>query len=245
MGALAMPVRSSPAKQGLVWIGVALALLLAGLAWPGPARGQLVLYQQLPDRNFGLTSDTDYRDDAGHTQAAQTADSFALSSGGSVCGVNWWGFYGGSFVQFDPPPPGDETMRVRFYENTGGLPGAVLGEHTLVNPTREWTGQFVTGVGSPFRREYLYRAALTDCFAAAAGVTYWFEVVQVADVNSRFRWETSSQGDDDYALLFPAGTNWRISDPLATYDLAFSLITPEPSGLTLALCALLGVVRRR
>ncbi|MFO0972227.1 MAG: hypothetical protein U1A27_02145 [Phycisphaerae bacterium] len=231
---------SKLAKQGLVSIGFALALLLV---WPGPAAGQLTLYQQLPDHNFGYSSDTTYLNDAGQGSAQIVADSFALASGGSVCGVNWWGFYGGAFVQFDPPPPASETMRVRFYENSAGLPGAVLAEHTLENPTRQWTGQMLM-FDSPFRREYLYRAALPSCFAAAAGATYWFEVVQVGDVNSRFRWETSSQGDNGFAVQFPVSTPWRaISDP--PDDLAFRLLTPEPAGGLLMLLALIGAVRSK
>ncbi|MFO0974611.1 MAG: hypothetical protein U1A27_14395 [Phycisphaerae bacterium] len=217
-----------------------LALLLAG---PGPARGQLTLYQQLPDRNFGQASDTLFRSDSGPITASQVADDFAIPAGGSVCGVNWWGFYGGSFVQFDPPPPaGDETMRVRFYENAAGLPGAVLAEHTLLNPTRQWTGQMLM-FDSPFRREYLYRAALPSCFAAAAGVTYWFEVVQVGDVNSYFRWETAPPGNNRFAVLFPPGTPWRISGQ--PDDFAFRLLTPEPTGGFLMLLALIGAVRSK
>ncbi|MFO0972225.1 MAG: hypothetical protein U1A27_02135 [Phycisphaerae bacterium] len=234
-----MPARSNLAMQGLVSIGFALALLLAG---PGRAWGQLVLYQKLPDHNFGYSSDTTYLNDAGQGSAQIVADSFALASGGSVCGVNWWGFYGGTFGLDPGPPAGDETMRVRFYENAAGLPGAVLAEHTFLNPTRVSTGAFVGG-SETLRREYRFQAALPSCFAAAAGVTYWFEAQQVGEINSRFRWETSSQGDNRFATRFPVDTDWRISNQ--PDDLSFRLLTPEPTGGLLMLLALIGAARSK
>ncbi|MFO0972145.1 MAG: hypothetical protein U1A27_01725 [Phycisphaerae bacterium] len=95
---------------------VVLALLLAG---PGPAAGQLTLYQQLPDHNFGQASDTLFRSDSGPITASQVADDFASPAGGSVCGVNWWGFYGGTFG-LDPGPPTAFVRNAVFVEVFAG-----------------------------------------------------------------------------------------------------------------------------
>lgn len=211
----------------------------------GPAFSQ-ILFAQPPDQFFGLTSDTEWPNTAGQTRSSLVADEFRLSQSASICGATWWSFFGGDPERFyDINPPATETLRLRFYSDLSGLPDAVLWERTYVDLPRVKTGRRI-GI-FPLRDEYRYTTGFSTCFAAAADTTYWFEVVQIGDVNSIFRWE-SSYSDTDHATQFPIGVPWRL---FGSYGMAFELNqTPEPAsavllGLGLLASAARGATARR
>jgi len=195
-------------------------------------KADTLLHRQVPWPSSGVTSDTLYTDDVGHTTGAQLADSFSLAQPASICRINWWGFYGGFEEFMDPLPPATESMRVRFYTDSAGLPGEVLQESTFVNANRTWTGRFVAL--SPLRKEYLYQADLPQCLAVLNGTIYWLEVAQIGDVTSRFDWESSNIAGG-FAQRFPLDEPWELSSP-ARSQLSYELWTPEPaSGALLVL----------
>lgn len=203
------------------------------------ANADTLLHRQAPGRTFGITSDTLVLDDFGSPTSELLADAFNLSQSSTLRRVRFWGFYGSSFAQELEPPPLDETMRVRIYENADGLPGAVLYEAFVANPTRVATGISIpTGVGP---LEYLYDAPLPSSFAVPANTNLWIEIAQFGDINSRFRWENSNTAGG-FAVQFPIGTPWHVNP---NGQMAYELWTPEPySGVLLGLgCACL--LRRR
>ncbi len=203
------------------------------------ANADTLLHRQSPGRTFGIPSDTEYLDDFGHTSGSLIADAFSLNQTANICRANVYGFFGGTSPGLDPLPPLNETLRVRIWSDTAGLPGTVLHEGILQNPSRTWTGFFVA-LG-PIRKEYLYRLEIPGCFAAQAGASYWLEVDQIDDVGSLFRWENANIFGG-FAQRFPIDTPWRSSSPNQG-QMAYELWTPEPcSGVLLALAV--GILRR-
>jgi hypothetical protein len=171
------------------------------------------------------------------------ADDVMLAQSAEIGMIRWWGFYS------EAMPQPDELMRIRFYGSraSDALPDEanVVYEETFTNPTRVATGRIVlVDEGPP---EYLFNAQLTTPVSLASGLRYWLEIVQVGDIDSRFRWEFSptSDGSGD-AFVNPTTVDWRSSLPYATTDDAYQLIAiPEPTALGLFLCVLFFAGRRR
>lgn len=207
-------------------------LLFAGLVLPAAgAVTDIVLHRQAPGRTFAWDADTANLNDLGNPSGQIVADRFSIPTTSSICRLRWWGAYGGDFAQIPEPPPPGETMRIRFFDSTNGLPGSVLNESVLVNPSRVVTGfSIATGFGPA---EYLYDVSLDECFSAQAGATYWIEISQLGLQDSRWRWE-GSNGAGEFAVQFPIGTPYRLIAGLG--QLAYELRTPEPcSGALFAL----------
>ncbi len=210
------------------------SLILASFAAPyhslAAEQADILLHRQAPGRTFGLTSDTSYLDDSGNPTGALHADGFTLAAPASVCRMKAWGFYGSSLAQTPEPAPPNETIRVRVYEDLDSLPGAIVYESIVSNPSRMATGFSVaTGSGPP---EFLYDVPLQGCFLAQAQTTYWIEFAQLGLLESRFRWENSNTAGG-YAIQFPIGTPWHVNN---NGQMAYELWTPEPcSGALLAL----------
>jgi hypothetical protein len=194
-----------------------------------PAAGQPILVDHPPYNFGGPASDTDFfSSTSGFQVYQQLADNFTLPTAASIGEVHWWGFYGGS-QQNHQPPIGDETMRLRFYDARpgDGLPGSVLFEETFLNPSRTATGRNVW-VNSPNQPEFLFETTLSSPLSVLANTPYWLEVVQLGDVNSTFRWEFSTTQTDGYAGIQSGAADWQ-RDTI-TRDLAFNLyMVPEPS----------------
>jgi len=199
----------------------------------------ILLHRQAPGRTFGIPSDTAYLDDFGHTSGSLIADAFSLNNAANICRANVYGFFGGTSPGLDPLPPVSETIRVRIWSDASGLPGAVLQEALLQNPSRTWTGFFVA-LG-PIRKEYLYQLEIPGCFAAQAGESYWLEVDQIDDVGSLFRWENANLFGG-FAQRFPIDSPWRSSSSNQG-QMAYDLWTPEPSAGALLAIAV-GILRR-
>lgn len=222
-------------KKASAWLVASVLLAVTS------ANADTLVHRQAPGRVFGIASDTEYRDDSGHASGALIADQFALSApiDPLICRIRAYAFFGGTGV-LDPGPPATETIRVRFYSDSFGLPDTLIQESIFQNPSRQWTGQLIN-IGAA-RREYLYDLGLPSCFSPTLGVNYWLEVAQLGDVQSLFRWENSSTFGG-FAERFPIDTPWRLSPN--PRQMAYELWTPEPcSSVLLALgCACL--LRRR
>ena len=226
----------------LAWVGVMLVCAFASTAAASPGgwddlvqrfgqpRDGDIVVEQLPAHSGGYGSDTAFRDYVGRPVWQQIADNLLLADSAAIGRVEWWGFYGAT-DQSHYPPTGDETMRVRFYSARpgDGLPGEVFYEESFLNPSRVATGAFVySDVLAP---EYHFAADLSTPVSLVPATIYWFEVVQVGDVDSHFRWE------DGYGLIPEcAGINNLLPDWELVSDSgqAFRLLTvPEPSALLL------------
>lgn len=217
-----------------------IARLIAGvscLCVAPMASADTLLHRQAPGRTFGVTSDTSFVDDNGNANSSLLADRFPGPQL-PTCRTAWWSFYGSSLAQQVEPPPVNETIRIRFYDDASGLPGSVLWEEQFANPTRQATGfSIATGPGPA---EFKYQVDFVNCFTPAAGTAVWIEIAQLGALNSRFRWENSNT-PGEYAVQFPIGSPWHLTT--GSGQMAYELRTPEPCsgallGLGFAYCLL-------
>jgi len=214
--------------------------------WGDLVRGDGIVVDHQPNQVGGLASDTSFRT-LPIPQLPEiwnwVADDFTSPVDATIRRVNFWGFYGNNIQ-----PLGDEAFRIRFSEPRAadGLPGTLLYEESFLDLPKSATGEIVPGSGVP--EEFFYQADLTTPFVAVASTQYWLEVVQVGDVDSRFRWEFSINTDLNGQAFIndDTGNSWRHSGP-ATSNTAFQLSTaPEPCTAVLLLlgCACLRRVRK-
>lgn len=218
----------------------AISFVVCVLALPAAAAEQadILLHRQAPNRLFGLDSDISFQLDSGKLSGELIADRFAIAQSQTVCRVNWWGFYGGPLAQSPELPPSSEMFRIRFYEDKGGSPGAILSENVVVNPIRQATGSVIAiDPGPP---EFRYEATLANCISLPDGGPHWIEIAQIDDADSRFRWENSTGGE--FAAQFPLGAPWSVN---AGLQMAYELWTPEPATATLLTIALVSRFNRR
>jgi len=247
----------SPSRRILVAVMVSVCLSAASLraspqtleeAWaeldgPQPrGPGATVLVDHQPHPFGGFASDSLGVEFPGGLPVWQfVADDFALSQTITAWQLVFWGFYHDGIE-----PVGDEAIRVRFYDSRpgDGLPGSPLFEQTTINPSRNWTGDFISVAGGP--REYRYAVDLAGGFAIGGGTQYWLEVAQMGDVNSLFRWDVSITPPlTDIAasnINFPNWTHAGLSPP---GNNAFQLLTPEPTTAALSCCGLYAILARR
>src|SRR5262245_17942866 len=92
------------------------------------------------NRVGGEFSDTQDQSSGG-TDWGQVADDFQVTAPATIRHVTWWGFYNHDVL------PSVEIMRIRFYaaRPSDGLPGDILFQESIPNPSR-----FATGVIVPF-----------------------------------------------------------------------------------------------
>lgn len=212
----------------------------------GSARAGLIWDQQPLDTG-GPGADTDFFNDSNQRVWQLVADNFQLAADIAITQVRWWGFYGGQFSGSVQPPPGDESIRLRFYSprEGDGLPGSVLYEQVGLNGPRSTTGRVVFDTHA--HPEFLFEANLAIPFSAAAGQAYWLEIVQLGDSSSSFRWEYSfSSVDDRYVFLNARVPDWTQSE-LFRVSLAFQLVAiPESTTFgTLLFAGISTLVSRR
>ncbi len=234
-------IRLRQPRAPMRYAALTVSLAVLTLLWPStPVRADLVLHRQAPSRGFGISSDTEYANDFGNPTSALTADRFSLAQPTSAaCRIVFWSFYGTSFAPTDPDPPLTETIRVRLYSESAGLPGEVLDEASFADPPRVFTGFLVNEF--PRRKEYKYQVDLPTCWNLTANTNYWIEVAQVGDLDSVFRWENASGGE--FANQFPIGAPWRISTLVAS--MAYEIRTPEPGSGALLVFGVGFLLKRR
>jgi len=199
----------------------------------GPGNGLLVDHQ--PHNFSGPASDTMAFEVPGSSIVAQyVADDFILPTQSDVRRVSFWGFF-----NFGIEPVGNEVFEVKFHDSRpgDGLPGNVLYQTSITNPSRDWTGRFIIDSGSP--REYKYTIDLTLPFTVNAGESIWLSIYQVGDPLSSFRWEHSVNGDPNgHAFNNQFVGDWTLAPWPQGGNTAFQLFsTPEPSSCTFLLLA--------
>ncbi len=237
-----MPTYRSWIAQVLFPAAVAL-LLAAGPSlgepydWDSLPRGGGIVVDHQPIQTGGPASDTEHLF-GGEPSWQLLADELLLSEAATIRRVNWWGFY------YYDNPPATETMRVRFYDARPGdaLPGNVLFEESFLNPSRTATGEIIGAGGLP--AEYLFEVDLTTPMLLEPDVPYWFEAVQVGDIDTTFRWEFSAADINGHAFINNNLPDWQHTTSLMA-DLAFQLSTvPEPGTLGLCLVGIILLGRR-
>lgn len=165
------------------------------------------------------------------------ADDFVWATKERLTHVNYWGFYNAD------NPPTVEAFRLRLYwpRVSDGLPGNIVHEETIQNPTRTATGRIVlTGIAP---REFLFESTLATPVDLIENARYWLEVVQLGDISTHFRWETSVSGNSQYAYDNPLGAGWRMAHGQG--DHAFQLISPEPTSAALFVVSSLLLIATR
>ncbi len=140
-------------------------------------------------------------------------------------------------------------MRIRLYDArvSDALPGNVLFEEDLPNPSRTPTGviAYVQGFAAGMlvdAAEYRFEAGLPAPMSLDAGTAYWLEIVQLGDMNTIFGWIGADIERTGSAIL--DATPNRDWVRFGGFDMAFQLSTvPEPG--TLAFLAVgLGICGR-
>ena len=233
-------------------IPIILALLIpAAHSWAAPNdlddlfRGGGIVVDHPGILTGGPAADTDFFNTVGQQTWQRLADNIFLESTSALIRrVTWLGFYGGSGTPATPPPQ-TETMRIRFYGARAGdgLPddANIIFEQSFLNPSRVATGRTIAVGGLPM--EHLFEANLAMPVLLEADTLYWLEIVQIGDVDSRFRWEFAFTDQDDHAFVNGNVADWQLAN--LGGDLAFQLSTiPEPSTVFLALLGLVFVCRR-
>lgn len=215
---------------------LAFGLALLGVTTPSVAGlVENVVIDHPPHPFGGLASDTLY---AGGHMMQRVADDFLLSEPAEIIKINAWGFYA------ENNPPATETMRVRFYgaRPSDGLPddSNILYEESFLDPPRTATGNLV--FADVTADEFFFEFDLSSSAQLEPDTPYWLEVVQVGDIDSRFRWEFSLAELNGLAVINPGVGDWTAVGLMG--DAAFQLLVPEPCVLGLILFAGVLVGRR-
>jgi hypothetical protein len=202
------------------------AIFTTLVAFSANAAAQIILVDHQPHPYGGPGSDTLFPDAFGRPVWQRVADDFVLAAPDQAIALTFWGFYNAD------NPPAVETIRIRILGARAGdtLPdeGNVLSETSVLNPLRVWTGRFVgTGI---LPKEYRYEASLSAPVSLMANTKYWLEVVQIGDITTTFRWETSVRDDIAHAFINNLIFDWR---PSSGGDQAFQLVSPEPASLAM------------
>ncbi|MBI5764080.1 MAG: hypothetical protein HZA51_11200 [Planctomycetes bacterium] len=213
--------------------GYACALILASAIRAETS----VIVDHQPFNTGGGASDTLFATSLGQPIWQWHADDFVWATNEQLTRVNYWGFYNAD------NPPIHETFRLRLYlpRSSDGLPGQVIHEEVILNPNRTATGREIQVGITP--NEYFFEAPLVAPVTLNANDRYWLEVVQVGDITTHFRWETSVSGNSQYAYDNPLGAGWRMAQGQG--DHAFQLISPEPTSIILFGLALILKTRSR
>ena len=231
-----------------IWASVVVSLLLG----PAVSRGSLVesprgagiIVDRPPLNTGGLGSDTEFIGMSGTPTWQRVADDVLLSAAQTVepiRRINWWGFYN------ENNPPVTETMRIRFYgaRSGDGLPddGNVIFEESFLNPTRTPTGRVVFVDIDP--DEFMFQVGLSTPLSLTPDTPLWFEVAQIGDIDTTFRWEFSTVPSPmGLAGINPITVDWK--ETAFNAHNAFQLSTiPEPGSCVLFLTAAFLIEHRR
>jgi hypothetical protein len=104
----------------------------------------------------------------------------------------------------------------------------VVFEQAVASAQRAANGRIVL-VERPLS-EFIYQTDLLSAVPLAASTQYWFEVAQLGDVDSAFRWEVSIADLKGFAFVNDVTGVWRGPNPNYPADCAFELSTvPEPT----------------
>jgi hypothetical protein len=142
------------------------------------------------------------------------AENFRATSGGSITGICWWGFYL-DLIALDlcGPTPGD-TFFLTYSADAGGQPGDIVGGPFEVVPDLDLTGETI-GALAFFTDIPEYQFTVShDPVPVGAGQCYWVQIRSNAvGSGCLWVWSAAPPGDGDHVSA--AATS--------DYDLAFCL----------------------
>ncbi len=191
--------------------------LIAGFAAGTQASASVVLYSQPYNGNTTEFYASQY-DPLAFGAFAEVFDNFTLGSESQVTSLTWIGAF------FNGTPLPITNFEVRFYNDFGGEPGALLNTYQFAGDANQTDNGNGTNT---------YSATLGIPFLANAGWTYWVSVVPTLDYPPQWGWAASDVGDFvSYQDFFGART---LIDP--PHNFAFELqgtVVPEPAGFALA-----------
>ena len=185
---------------------------------------------------------SDFDISAPFTVTNQTADDFALQSGNNtIRDIHWWGIY------LLDNTPGTDDFTIRIFEDDGGKPSAINFQTVFTgNPGRADTGFDHTPLSGLFIADLYEYWVEVPALTLTAGTTYWLSIVNNTsdDDNDTWAWVTSSTGGGGNGHERAAdGDVWTVHAPeTGGREYAFNLTVPEPTGFTLCLGALAGVI---
>ena len=130
-----------------------------------PVKEIVVKWQQLPDFEGSAVS-SEWCDDIG--LITDMADDFLCEDGDPIVALEWWGTEYNCGI-YGPPIPID-YFTVRFYEDIGGIPGAVVYEQIVT----DWTEEYAAG--GDMYSDFHYYADLPVPFMQEAGNIYWLQI---------------------------------------------------------------------
>ena len=178
-------------------------------------------YLLLSDRRLGVRWTDDFRPD-----------------GPEISQVCWWPcFYNleGGEECFDTPPPDD--FAIRFYEDAGGMPGAIVGPaggELLVPDAKQWLG------GNS--RCWAYGASLPIAVSVTPGDCYWVEITGYGGDDGCAVFLLESLEGNAYSFLDQNG-DYGVED-LEEHDLAIcldsGLASADDCGPVPGACAMCG-----
>jgi hypothetical protein len=106
-----------------------------------------------------------------------------------ICDIHWWGL--SLLCCWTACDPAGVTFDITFYQDAGGVPGAVVCSYTGLLPTYVGTGQFYSG----FEMLYYSVELLNPCCMLENG---WVSIQSQMNANDcAFLWASSPQGNGD------------------------------------------------
>jgi hypothetical protein len=174
-----------------------------------------------------------------HTAGIVRADDFLCNDPRPIVAVRWWGSYIGPDQTPRPNTPGFTVpFDISFHLSTANGNPSI---HPLSLPTDPFLSlqtvfaqQFFVGFDVIGEAVYRYDAYLQDPFNQIPGTEYFLDIDQ--PLHENWGWHETTIANLDYPAWAPGhGGPWANDPP---HDLAFELMVPEPSGLTLGVLGL-------
>lgn len=177
------------------------------------------------------------------------ADNFTLTAESAIESVRFWGgtesdFFGASNIS------NISSFNIRFYSDTGGLPGGIIAEYTAslaaTNPVII-PGQSVGFLNASM---YQFEITLTSAVGLDPGTQYWISVAasvsQPVGLNAEgWQWASSGSGDGVIAQDNFNGDGFFVNTNVQR-DAAFELVgTVIPNPGTLGLLTIAGLMANR
>ena len=212
-------IRIGTSDHNLITGGAGTFLITYGPS-PGPSLmcGSLLETCQTPDHSSALSS---------NRYDFTVTDNFIPAADGYIEDVCWWGAYWNELGEYVHTPL--DTFEVCYYDNAGGIPGALLagpfsqllGSLTVEGPVLTPTALVGT------HREYEYRATHAPV-PVFAGECYWLEITNASYYYTEWYWETSPWGDRravQDGAVDGAPDGYELADAVGE-DLAFCIDLP-------------------
>ena len=151
----------------------------------------------------------------------RVADDFRLAAGGPVSQVCFLGGYFESTLSTDCGPVGQNNFLIRYYSDSGGVPGAEIATFSEAAGTLEIAGPLpTTGMIAHALAEFEF-IGLHAPITLSAERCYWLEITNNLGSSCSWVWEGGLTGDD-WLMQDIGSTGYTIEDALPG-DLSFCL----------------------